>query len=128
MWMRKFRAVVSGLVMALSCVSINAAAAAPLRITQLQRCGDLLETHQLTFCLQIAGLQQTPLQIQHNGNALPSDQIRQGDGQIQLQIDAASSKSGPLWVEQRGQASNPIWLSLGSSHVLAADQQAVARN
>ncbi|WGK61501.1 S8/S53 family peptidase [Halopseudomonas sp. SMJS2] len=126
--MRKFRAVVSGLVMALSCVSINAAAAAPLRITQLQRCGDLLETHQLTFCLQIAGLQQTPLQIQHNGNALPSDQIRQGDGQIQLQIDAASSKSGPLWVEQRGQASNPIWLSLGSSHVLAADQQAVARN
>lgn len=126
--MRKLQAGVFGLVMALSCISINAAAAAPLRITQLQRCGDLLETRQPTFCLQIAGLQQNPLQIRYNGTPLPADQIEYGDGLIRLQIDAASNKSGPLWIEQQGQASNPVWLSLGSSHVLAADQQAVTKN
>ena len=89
--MRKLQAGVFGLVMALSCIFINTAAAAPLRITQLQRCGDLLETRQPTFCLQIAGLQQNPLQIRYNGTPLPADQIEYGDGLIRLQIDAASN-------------------------------------
>jgi hypothetical protein len=33
-----------------------------------------------------------------------------------------------LWFEQDGQASNPIWLSLNSSHVVAATDQEVVKN
>ena len=126
--MRKLQAAVVGLVMALSCISINAAAATPLRITQLQRCGDLLETRQPTFCLQVSGLEQGPSQVRINGAPLAADQIDHGAGQIRVQVDAASTPSGPLWIEQQGQSSNPVWVSLGSSHVVAADQDAVAQN
>lgn len=126
--MRKLHAAAYGLITVLSLISLSAQAAAPLRITQLQRCGDLLEIRQLTFCLQVAGLKQNPAQIQLNGTPLPTDRINHRDGQIRLQLDAAGTQSGPLWIEQHGQISNPVWLSLGSSHVVAAEQDAVVKN
>lgn len=126
--MRKLHAVAFALVAMLSCLSFYTAAATPLRISQLQRCGDLLEVRQLTFCLQVAGLQQDAAQIQLNGTPLPPGRIDHRNGQIRLQIDAASTRSGPLWIAQHDQISNPVWLSLGSSHVLAAGQDAVAKN
>nr|WP_226944953.1 S8/S53 family peptidase [Pseudomonas sp. FME51] len=112
----------------LSCLSFYAAAATPLRITQLQRCGDLLEMQQPTFCLQVTGLQKNQPQIRLNGPPFSANRIEQDGEQIRLQIDAASARSGPLWIDQQNQTSNPVWLSLGSSHVAAADQSAVVKN
>lgn len=105
-----------------------ASAAEPLRITQLQRCGDLLERQQPTFCLRTTGLQPGQWQLRLNGQTLDTGQLSQEQDQLRLRIDAAQADSGPLWLEQQGQASNAVWLSLGSSHVLAADKQAVTRN
>jgi len=105
-----------------------AMATEPLRIAQLQRCGDLLESRQPTFCLQTSGLQEGQWQVYINGEALDAQRVSKRQDQLHLRIDAAEAKSGPLWLEQQGQSSNPVWLSLGSSHVLAADEKAVTQN
>ena len=105
-----------------------AAAEDPIRIQQLQRCGDLLETQKQTFCLRVKGLQAGDWQARLNGEALSAEQISGEDEVLQLQLDAEGKQSGPLVLEQQGQQSNPVWLSLGTSHVVAAKADEVAKN
>ncbi|QIB53104.1 S8/S53 family peptidase [Pseudomonas sp. OIL-1] len=101
-------------------------AAEPLRITQLQRCGDVLDTQQPTFCLQASGLSSGDWQARLNGARI--EQRSGADELIRFQLNADDVESGPLWLEQNGEASNPVWLSLGSSYVLAAGEDEVAEN
>ena len=42
--------------------------------------------------------------------------------------DRPRHASGPLWLEQGGRSSNPVWLTLNGSHVLAAGPDEVAKN
>ena len=126
--MRKLHLVIAGLAAVLSLLSLCIYADTPLRITQLQRCGNLLDSRQPTYCLQVSGLQSGPAQLRFNGAAVPTDRIEYRQTHLRVRLDAAANRSGPLLVEQGDQLSNPVWLSLGSSHVLAADQGAVARN
>src|SRR5690554_3192541 len=127
--MKRMHALVCRLAVMISLAVAGAAMAAePLRITQLQRCGDLLDSRQPTFCLQTSGLQQGQWQVYVNGAVLDAKRISRRQDQLRLQIDATEAQSGPLWLQQQGQFSNPVWMSLGSSHILAADKKAVTKN
>jgi len=103
-------------------------AAEPIRIQQLQRCGDLLETRKQTFCLQVQGLQMGVWQATLNGERLDVAQPAGDQDGILLEIDAEGKQSGPLLLEQAGRQSNPVWLTLGTSHVVAATADEVAKN
>ncbi|ARU87315.1 S8/S53 family peptidase [Pseudomonas sp. M30-35] len=112
----------------LAALPLGVSAAEPIRIQQLQRCGDLLETQEQTFCLRVKGLQSGDWQARLNGEPLSPERLS-GKGQmLQLQLDTKGKQSGPLVLEQQGQQSNPVWLSLGSSHVVAANDDEVAKN
>jgi len=102
------------------------AAEQPLRIKDLQRCGDLFSTEQLTYCLRSEGLDSGNLEVRLSGKAVD---IRQEDGgRLRLTLSPDGHQSGPLWLEQGGRRSNPVWLTLNGSHVLAAGPDAVAKN
>ncbi|CAN0562341.1 unnamed protein product, partial [Ectocarpus sp. 12 AP-2014] len=47
---------------------------------------------------------------------------------VRVRISSADAESGPLWLEQHDHSSNPIWVSLKGSHVVAATDQEVAEN
>lgn len=100
----------------------------PLRIQQLQRCGNLLTLDIQEFCLRVSGLENNDFQLKLNGTALQPDDITHDNGRVRVRISSAEAQSGPLWFEQHDQSSNPIWLSLNGSHVVAATDQEVAKN
>lgn len=100
----------------------------PLRIEQLQRCGNLLEMDTQEFCLTVSGLDSHDFQVKLNGTPLPTEDLTYHDHQVQVRINKADAESGPLWFEQHEQSSNPIWVSLKGSHVVAATDQEVAKN
>lgn len=106
-----------------------ASATTPLRLAHVQRCGDdLLDLVTQVFCLDTRGLQDAVLHVTLNGEVLPESVVERRGQQIQIRLSGREHKSGPLWLEQSGQYSNPVWLSLKGSHVLAAKPSAVARN
>lgn len=99
-----------------------------LRVERLQRCDDLLGREQQTFCLGVRGLKPGAVQLKLDGKVLP-DRLLERDGeQLKLRLGSADWRSGPLWLEQGGESSNAVWLSLAGSHVLAATPQQVAKN
>ncbi|HBM27306.1 MAG TPA: peptidase S8 and S53 subtilisin kexin sedolisin [Halomonas sp.] len=109
-------------------VANGALAEQPLRVEQLQRCGNLLTLDVQTFCLEVSGLENSEFQVKLNGTSLPTESVSHDDGLVRVSIDSADTDSGPLWVEQRQQTSNPVWLTLKGSHVVAANDQEVAKN
>ncbi len=113
---------------ALLLLSTPALAESTLRLTQLQRCGDLLAERELTFCLRSEGTAGLPYSLHLAGQAIDEQHIEHNDSGLRLRLDAAHWRSGPLWLEQDGQRSNPVWLSLGRSHVVAASEERIARN
>jgi subtilisin family serine protease len=103
-------------------------AAEPLRLVNLQRCGDLLAGGPLSYCLNAKGLQAGAVRVLLGGLPLAEHSVQRDGQQVRLQLDPSTQKSAPVWLEQEGQASNPVWLSLNSSHVLAAKPDEVAKN
>ncbi len=99
-----------------------------LRITELQRCGDLFAHDRLTWCLHASGLPEAPVRLRLAGEPLPTERVERDGDRLRLSLPAAEHRSGPLWLEHDGQRSNPVWLSLGRSHVLAATADEVAEN
>lgn len=105
-----------------------AAAVEPLRVEHLQRCGDRLARDVQEFCLDVSGLGESGWQARLSGKQLPAKDLELKDGQVRLRIHVAETDSGPLWFEQNGQVSNPVWLTLRGSHVVAATEDEVAEN
>jgi hypothetical protein len=101
-------------------------AAEPLRITQLQRCGDLLQQDASQYCLRTRGLSEGELQVHLGDTPLTAERIER-DGQS-LRLDLPKGPSAPLWLQQGERRSNPVWLSRGSSQVQAAGPSEVAKN
>lgn len=99
-----------------------------LRIKQLQRCGNLLTLDTQEFCLRISGLENDVFQLKLNGTALQPGDITHDNDRVRVRISSADAQSGSLWFEQHDQSSNPIWLSLNGSHVVAATDQEVVKN
>ena len=91
--------------LALTFLGTATAAEQPLRIKDLQRCGDLFSAEQLTYCLRSEGLDSGSLEVRLNGEAVD---IRQEDGgRLRLTLSPDGRQSGPLWLEQGGRRSNP---------------------
>ncbi|MCB8889171.1 S8 family serine peptidase [Vreelandella malpeensis] len=108
-------------------VSAGAPADTPLRIEQLQRCGDLLDADAPTFCLAVAGLEEAELTLLLDGVALDPAQIERKPQRLRLTLDPAT-RSGPLWLAQGERRSNPVWLTRQGSHVIAASSDEIAEN
>ena len=97
-----------------------------LRLTDLQRCGDLLSSGELGYCLRSEGLGDGSLRVLLAGKPVAVE--RDGHNELRLTLNAEDHRSGPLWLEQDGRQSNPVWLTLQRSHVLAAGPDEVAKN
>lgn len=109
-------------------LSPQAEAQEALRIQSLQRCGDLLAIDRQDWCLQVRGLG-AKLPRLHLGDAiLPASLVKRSEGRLRLQLSRAEYRSAPLWLEDGPRVSNPVWLSLNRSHVLAATPGEVAKN
>lgn len=98
----------------------------PLRLKDLQRCGDLFSTEQLTFCLRSEGAANADLQVMLGGE--PVETAREKNGRLRLTLNRKEHQSGPLWLEQGDRRSNPVWLTLNGSHVIPASPDEVAKN
>ncbi|MDH0897397.1 MULTISPECIES: S8/S53 family peptidase [unclassified Pseudomonas] len=96
-----------------------------LRITQLQRCGDLLDDAS-QYCVGTTGLGDGELRVHLGDKTLDANRV-QRDGQS-LRLKLGREPSAPLWLEQGERSSNPVWLSRGRSQVLAAGPDEVAKN
>jgi subtilisin family serine protease len=118
----------ASLALALLATALPSVAAEPLRLVNLRRCDDLLATEKQTFCLTAQGLQAGTVQVLLGGKALPETAIQRDGQQLRLQLDSPAYASAPLWLEQQGAASNPVWLSRNRSHVVAAKPDEVAKN
>ncbi len=111
--------------LALLCIAPLLHAEEALRITQLQRCGNLLlGTSQ--YCLRTRGLAEGELRIHLGDTPLAAEMIKR-DGQT-LRLNLPKGPSAPLWLQQGERRSNPVWLSRGRSQVLAAGPDEVAKN
>jgi len=106
-------------------LSALAQADEPLRIERLQRCEDLLSERQV-FCAGTRGLAAGEVKVLLGGKALPASALRRDGDRLRLDLDARPS--APLWIEQGDRRSNPVWLSMAGSHVLAARPEEVAKN
>ena len=98
----------------------------PLRITQLQRCGDLLQQEASQYCLRTRGLSEGELQVHLGDTPLAAERVEH-DGQS-LRLNLPNGPGAPLWLQQGERRSNPVWLSRGRSQVLAAGPDEVAKN
>lgn len=98
----------------------------PLRLKDLQRCGDLFSSDELTFCLRSEGLAKGEPKLLLNGKPVKAE--RRGDARLRLSLRKQDHKSGPLWLEQGEQRSNAVWLTLNGSHVVAAGPDEVTKN
>lgn len=105
----------------------TALAADPLRLKHLYRCEDVLDTQRQTFCLTASGVSDGQLQVLLDGKPLPANAVKREDG-LRITLDSKGYKSGPLWLKQGEQESNPVWLSMAGSHVVAAKPGEVAKN
>ena len=98
----------------------------PLRLKDLQRCGDFFSAEQLTFCLRSEGLTRDDLNVMLRGK--PVEATRAQDGRLRLSLSRQNHRSGPLWLEQGERRSNPVWLTVNGSHVVPAGPDEVAKN
>ncbi|MBQ0778855.1 MAG: hypothetical protein KBT84_14820, partial [Pseudomonas sp.] len=73
----------SGLVLALAAaMPASALSAQPLRVEQLQRCGDRLQAEVQEFCLRVTGLGDSGWQARLNGTPLKQLAMEHQDGQV----------------------------------------------
>lgn len=98
----------------------------PLRLKDLQRCGDLFSSEQLTFCLRSEGIARDDLKVMLRNK--PVEVTQEKNGQLRLTLNRQDHQSGPLWLEQGERRSNPVWLTLNGSHVLPASPDEIAKN
>ncbi|WP_434604129.1 S8/S53 family peptidase [Pseudomonas sp. R1-7] len=108
--------------------STTAMAQEPLRLESLKRCGDLLEIEHQQWCLTARGLGEATPQLKLGEQAIPAASVERDGQQLRLRLDKADYQSGPLWLEDGPRASNAVWLTLRSSHVVAAGPDEVAKN
>lgn len=119
------RPVLSALLVA--SIAPSVLAAEPLRLKHLYRCEDVLDTQRQTFCLNARGVSDGQLQVLLDGKPLPESAVKRGD-ELRISLDSQRYRSGPLWLKQGDQESNPVWLSMAGSHVVAAKPGEVAKN
>jgi hypothetical protein len=100
-----------------------------LRIDRLERCGDFFAQAEQEFCVSTNGkLIDNELRVLLGGKALSPGVMKRNGGILRIKIATTDHQSAPLWLEQGGEKSNPVWLSMKGSHVVAANKKQVAKN
>lgn len=100
-----------------------------LRIKHIERCGELFAKTQQEFCVSTSGkLLDQQLKIRLGENSLAASDIKRDGNSLRITLANDKYQSGPLWLEQAGQQSNAVWLSMKGSHVIAANKKEVAKN
>ena len=113
----------------IACLMLSGLAHADaLRLQHIQRCGDVLDTRQQTFCVNARGIGEGSLQVMLDGKPLPDSGLQRTAKGLSIRLDSDRYRSGPLWLQQGERQSNPVWLSMAGSHVLAARANEVAKN
>jgi subtilisin family serine protease len=119
----------STLLIVLMCCPAFAAAGAdsPPRIVALARCGDLLDAERFTFCGRLANAPgKTSLRATLDEVPVPLTSAVERRFEFSLPNDERGSGELRLW---RGeQVSNPVWLSLQDSAIVAATADEVVKN
>lgn len=100
----------------------------PLRLEGLKRCGDLLENQRQEWCLTARGLGDATPQLKLGEKMIPAGSVERDGNKLRLRLNNADYQSGPLWLEDGPRASNAVWLTSRSSHVVAAGPNEVAKN
>jgi hypothetical protein len=97
------------------------------RIVALARCGDLLDSTRFTYCGRLAQPPgAAPLRATLDDAALP---LQMGDdGRFEVAFATAGHASGALRLWQQDASSNPVWLSLQDSAIVAATRDEVVEN
>ncbi|WP_434603858.1 S8/S53 family peptidase [Pseudomonas sp. Z4-7] len=108
--------------------STLAVAQEPLRLEGLKRCGDLLDNQRQEWCLTARGLGDATPQLKLGEKMIPAGSVQRDGNHLRLRLDRADYQSGPLWLEDGTRASNAAWLTLRTSHVVAAGPNEVAKN
>lgn len=104
------------------------AIAEPLRIKHLVRCGDFFAAEFQEFCISVGdAIGKNKLQIKLGDKKLPQQQVKLDGNKIRIKVPR-NYESGPLWIEQGEEKSNPVWLSMKGNHVIAASESEVAKN
>lgn len=97
------------------------------RIVALARCGDLLEPQIYRFCGRLAQpALESSLRATLGGEPVPVQMGDQGHFELTLAVD--SHRSGALRLWEDSGASNPVWLSLQDSAIVAANSEEVVKN
>ncbi|HVK99690.1 MAG TPA: S8/S53 family peptidase [Dongiaceae bacterium] len=99
-----------------------------LRINHLTRCGDFFDPKLLEFCIGVKGpVLDDKMQIHLGQKTLTRQQFKRDGNLIRIGLPK-EYESGPLWIEQSKEKSNPVWLSIKGSHVVAASDKEVEKN
>lgn len=100
-----------------------------VRIKHLERCGNIFDKQIQEFCIAMAeGLSADRLTVKLNGKSLPSNKVKREGNLLRILVHTSQYESGALWIEAGKQSSNPVWLSLQGSHVVAATDEEVTKN
>lgn len=99
-----------------------------LRITHWEPSSTASDSDTKMFSVTAQGLENKDIRVMFDNKALPDAQIQHRDGGLTFSLQGDHHRSGPLWLEQGKATSNPIWLSLAESHVVAASEDEVATN
>jgi len=116
---------VSSLAFAL-CLFSCCATADALRVSELYRCGDLVDPVRFEYCVVFSGGRPEDLQLMLNDRLLETR--TDSDEQIRFEVDRSKQSSGPFWLVQADVRSNSVWLSVQDSAVVAANAANVAKN
>src|SRR5690606_26741472 len=120
------------LILVLATLSFTAASAPTetnyLRIQHVERCGDMLNLNKRSFCVLLRGEVQQGLQLKFHGQNIPFTTLDDKANYLQVDLSSPTLSSGPLWLQQGEEKSNAVWVSLRSSHVIAAGKDKVVKN
>lgn len=99
-----------------------------LRINHLLRCGDFFSADVQEFCVGVSGdIGGNKLIVRLGDRKLNRQQVSIEENKLRITLPK-NYESGPLWLERGDEKSNPIWLSMKGSHVIAANENEVAKN
>jgi subtilisin family serine protease len=105
------------------------ASSAPLRIAELQPCALRLDESVQEFCLLVRGLKDgSPIGVHLAGDELAEDLVQRDGDLLRLRLDRNDFRSRPLWLEQDGEKSNAVWLTLQGAQIVAATEATTVRN
>lgn len=106
----------------------GAVCAQELRITHVTKDNGAPDSAASVFFVESQGADASRARLVLDGDTIPRSRVQAHNGGFKVSLNSDNYTSGPLWIRQGDAASNPVWLSLAGSHVVAATESRVATN